>query len=154
MEVKNDAASASAAIANRSPILMSYSLFDTHTHFDVPDFDTRSGTAGACSQSGRGGATDSDWFVQSRFQDLLYTQHFLNQLKGAPQSYLAPGLHPVYIEQHQTAHLADLESLLKTEDCVAVGEIGLDTFLAQHKQPDMFQKQRDFCCTTGIGTAV
>ena len=123
---------------------MSYSLFDTHTHFDVPDFDAdREQLADAAKAVGVERLILIG-FVQSRFQDLLYTQHFLNQLNGAPQSYLAPGLHPFYIEQHQTSHLADLEQLLKTEDCVAVGEIGLDTFLAQHKQPDMFQKQRDF----------
>ena len=123
---------------------MSYSLFDTHTHFDVPDFDADREQLAHAAKAVGVERLILIGFVQSRFQDLLYTQHFLNQLKGAPQSYLAPGLHPVYIEQHQTSHLADLEQLVKTEDCVAVGEIGLDTFLAQHKQPEIFQKQRDF----------
>ncbi|CAB1209498.1 TatD family hydrolase [Acinetobacter bouvetii] len=123
---------------------MSYILFDTHTHFDVPDFDhDREQLAHAAKAVGVERLILIG-FVQSRFQDLLRSQQFLNQLQDVPKSYLAPGLHPFYIEQHQTTHLADLESLLKTEDCVAIGEIGLDTFLQQHKQPNLFQKQQDF----------
>lgn len=123
---------------------MSCSLFDTHTHFDVPDFDAdREQLAHAAKALGVERLILIG-FIQSRFQDLLQSHQFLNQLEDAPQSYLAPGLHPFYIEQHQTSHLADLEQLLKTEDCVAVGEIGLDTFLKQHKQPEIFQKQKDF----------
>ncbi len=45
-----------------------------------------------------------------------------------PTSYLAPGLHPFYIEQHKPEHLSHLEQILQQEDCVAIGEIGLDTF--------------------------
>ena len=123
---------------------MSYPLFDTHTHFDVPDFDhDREQLAHAAKVVGVERLILIG-FVQSRFKDLVQTHHFLNQLQDAPQSYLAPGLHPVYIEQHQASHLADLERILKTEACVAIGEIGLDTFLKQHKQADTFQKQQDF----------
>src|SRR5690606_38100589 len=63
---------------------------------------------------------------------------------NAPKSYLAPGLHPFYIEQHRTEHLFDVEQLLKQHDCVAIGEIGLDTFLKQYKQPELFQKQQQY----------
>ena len=123
---------------------MSYSLFDTHTHFDVPDFDhDREQLAHAAKAVGVERLILIG-FLQSRFKDLLQTQHFLTQLPDAPQSYLAPGLHPFYIEQHQASHLADLERLLTTESCVAIGEIGLDTFLKQHKQADIFQKQQDY----------
>lgn len=65
-------------------------------------------------------------FLHSRFTDLIQTQHFLNQLENAPKSPLAPGLHPFFIDQHET-HLHDLEQILRAK-CVAVGEIGLDTF--------------------------
>ena len=34
--------------------------------------------------------------------------------------------------------------MLKQHDCVAVGEIGLDTFLKQHKRPDAFAKQQHY----------
>lgn len=119
-------------------------LFDTHTHFDVPDFDAdREVLAHAAKQAGVEGLVLIG-FVQQRFQDLIQTQHFLNGLNHAPKSYLAPGLHPFYIEQHLPQHLQDLEQLLQTEDCIAVGEIGLDTFLPQHKQPEALAKQQCF----------
>ena len=123
---------------------MPYPLFDTHTHFDVPDFDQDREQLAHAAKAVGVERLILIGFVQSRFKDLVQTQHFLNQLQDAPKSYLAPGLHPVYIEQHQASHLADLERLLKTEACVAIGEIGLDTFLKQHKQADIFQKQQDF----------
>ena len=123
---------------------MTYSLFDTHTHFDVPDFDAdREQLAYAAKQAGVD-ALVLIGFVQSRFQDLLHTQEFLARLSNAPTSYLAPGLHPFYIEQHCAEHLLDVEKMLKQHDCVAVGEIGLDTFLKQHKQPELFQKQQQY----------
>ena len=53
-------------------------------------------------------------------------------------------MHPFYIEQHQFSDLNRLENLLKTHESVAVGEIGLDTLLKQHKQPEVFQKQQDY----------
>ncbi|MCO8043117.1 TatD family hydrolase [Acinetobacter bohemicus] len=123
---------------------MSYSLFDTHTHFDVPDFDSDREQLAYAAKAMGVERLILIGFVQSRFQDLLHSQRFLNQLRDAPRSYLAPGLHPFYIEQHQSSHLADLEALLSTEDCVAIGEIGLDTFLKQHKQDAIFQKQQHF----------
>jgi TatD DNase family protein len=119
-------------------------LFDTHTHFDVPDFDPdREELAHAAKQAGVERFVLIG-FVQNRFQDLIQTHHFLNSLKNAPISELAPGLHPFYIEQHQEPHLLDLERILQSENCAAIGEIGLDTFLPQHKQPDAVAKQRHF----------
>lgn len=119
-------------------------LFDTHTHFDVSDFDAdRIELAHNAKQVGVQ-ALVLIGFVQQRFQTLLETHRQLNRLKDAPQSFLAPGLHPFYIEQHQVSHLDDLEQLLNTEHCVALGEIGLDTFLKQHKEPTVFARQKQF----------
>lgn len=123
---------------------MSLHLFDTHTHFDVPDFDIdRAQLAHAAKHKGVD-ALILIGFLASRFTDLVQTHHFLQQLEDAPKSYLAPGLHPFYIEQHLPEHLVVLEQLLQTENCVAIGEIGLDTFLKQHKQPEVYQKQQDY----------
>lgn len=123
---------------------MKLKLFDTHTHFDVPDFDPdREHLAYAAKAVGVEHLVLIG-FLQNRFQDLLKTHHFINGLENAPHSHLAPGLHPFYIEQHQAEHLHDLEQLLRVEQCIAIGEIGLDTFLKQHKQPEIFQKQQDF----------
>ena len=119
-------------------------LFDTHTHFDVADFDhDRQHLAVQAKQVGVE-ALVLIGFIESRFDELIQTHQQLQHWENVPQSYLAPGLHPFYIEQHQQAHLQRLEQVLKQHDCVAIGEIGLDTFLKQHKRPDAFAKQQHY----------
>ena len=119
-------------------------LFDTHTHFDVADFDhDRQHLAVQAKQVGVE-ALVLIGFIESRFDELIQTHQQLQDWENVPQSYLAPGLHPFYIEQHQQAHLQRLEQVLKQHDCVAVGEIGLDTFLKQHKRLDAFAKQQHY----------
>ena len=119
-------------------------LFDTHTHFDVEDFDIDREQLAYQAKKKNVEALVLIGFQQQRFEKLLETHDFLNHLSDAPESYLAPGLHPFYIEQHLNQHLDDLEKILQTRTCVAVGEIGLDTFLKQHKQPEVFAKQQHF----------
>ncbi len=53
--------------------------------------------------------------------------------------YPAYGLHPMFIEQHQVAHLQELDEWLEREQPVAVGECGLDFY---HSRVDAaWQKQ-------------
>ena len=119
-------------------------LFDTHTHFDVADFDhDRRHLAEQAKRVGVD-ALVLIGFVESRFNELIHTHQQLHAWENVPCSYLAPGLHPFYIEQHQPEHLQQLEHVLQQHDCVAVGEIGLDTFLKQHKQPELFAKQQHY----------
>lgn len=119
-------------------------LFDTHTHFDVADFDIdRQHLAEQAKQVGVD-ALVLIGFLESRFDELIHTHQQLHAWDKVPSSYLAPGLHPFYIEQHQPEHLQRLEQVLQQHDCVAVGEIGLDTFLKQHKQPELFAKQQHY----------
>lgn len=123
---------------------MTIQLFDTHTHFDVPDFENdRLQLARVAYQNGVAHLVLIG-FVAERFHDLVQCHHNLLQEKDIPQSHLAPGLHPFYIEQHQPQDLSQLEDLLRRQDCVAIGEIGLDTFLKQHKQPELFVKQQQY----------
>lgn len=123
-------------------------LFDTHTHFDVEDFDhDRQQLAfDAYAQGVRGLVLIG--FLQSRFADLQRTaqqmQTWQNQFQHVPTAYLAPGLHPLYIEQHTQQHLLDLEQFLKGNHCVAIGEIGLDYFLPALKTPSSKAKQAEF----------
>ena len=126
---------------------MTWPLFDTHTHFDVPDFDSDREVLAYQAKAVGVERLVLIGFLHERFNDLIDTHYYLNRLVDAPKSYLAPGLHPFYIEQHQAEYLNDLERILKTHDCIAVGEIGLDTFLKQHRQADIFQKQKDFFAT-------
>ena len=117
-------------------------LFDTHTHFDVADFDhDRQHLAEQAKLVGVE-ALVLIGFIESRFNELIQTHQQLKHWENVPQSYLAPGLHPFYIEEHQPPHLQRLEQLLQQQDCIAIGEIGLDTFLKQHKQPELFAKQQ------------
>ncbi len=119
-------------------------LFDTHTHFDVAEFDPDRAELAAQAKAVGVEALILIGFLAERFPDLLQTHLELQQLAVAPRSYLAPGLHPIYIEQHRSAHLLQLEQLLQSQNCVAVGEIGLDTFLPQHKQPESLQQQQHY----------
>lgn len=124
---------------------MSLQLFDTHTHFDVPEFDEdRQILAEQAKQSGVN-ALILIGFLRERFNDLLHTHEWLNnQGNIVPTSHLAPGLHPFYIEQHRPEDLDILEQFLQTHECIAIGEIGLDTFLKQHKVPEVYEKQKDY----------
>ena len=123
---------------------MSIALFDTHTHFDVPDFDQdRLQLAALAKQMGVEHLLLIG-FIAERFQDLIACQTQLQQQPNVPQVHLAPGLHPFYIEQHQPEHVQQLEQFLQQKNCVAIGEIGLDTFLKAHKQPDVFAKQQQY----------
>ena len=53
--------------------------------------------------------------------------------------YPAYGLHPMFIEQHQTAHLGELDEWLDREKPVAVGECGVDFYDSRVDQKWQFQ---------------
>lgn len=119
-------------------------LFDTHTHFDVEDFDVdRQYLAEQSYKVGVKGLILIG-FLANRFQNLLLTQQQLTQWNNVPKSYLAPGLHPFYIDQHQKNDLNQLEQFLKMHSCLAIGEIGLDFFEKQHKTAEIKQQQQDY----------
>lgn len=119
-------------------------LFDTHTHFDVADFDADRYELAVNAKKVGVEALVLIGFIQSRFSALNRIYQEMLQWEDTPTPFLAPGLHPFYIEEHDVQHLYDLEKLLAKASCVAVGEIGLDTFLAQHKIPEVFAKQQHF----------
>lgn len=120
-------------------------LIDTHTHFDVADFDAdRLQLAELAYQRGVK-ALVLIGFLAERFNDMLRVQQQINDAQTAhPQALLAPGLHPFYIQQHTKQHLQQLEQLIKKSAAIAIGEIGLDTFTAEMKQPEVFAKQQEF----------
>lgn len=117
-------------------------LIDTHTHLDFPDFDDDREALLADSRA-RGvsrmvvlGVYQANW---QRVWDLVQRD---------PQLYAAFGLHPVYLDDHQPADLQQLGDWLTRlaghPQLCAVGEIGLDYFLAQldrERQQSLFQAQ-------------
>ncbi|MDC7813123.1 MULTISPECIES: TatD family hydrolase [Pseudomonas] len=117
-------------------------LIDTHTHLDFPDFDDDREALLADSRA-RGvsrmvvlGVYQANW---QRVWDLV---------QRAPQLHAAFGLHPVYLDVHQPADLQQLGDWLTRlaghPQLCAVGEIGLDYFLAQldrERQQSLFEAQ-------------
>lgn len=120
-------------------------LIDTHTHFDVADFEPdRLSVARQAKQNGVQ-ALLLIGFLAERFNTLVYVQQQINQSPiDHPQALLAPGLHPFYIQQHQLDDLQQLEQVIQTHPSVAIGEIGLDTFTTEMKQPEVFARQQQF----------
>jgi len=58
--------------------------------------------------------------------------------------HAAYGLHPMFIEQHQVAHLRELDEWLGREPAVAVGECGIDFYdsrIDEKWQKQLFQEQ-------------
>lgn len=117
-------------------------LIDTHTHLDFPDFDTdRSAVLARSRATGVRemvllGVYQANW---QRLWELALSD---------PALYAAFGMHPVYLRQHQPAHLGELHDLLQRlsghPKLCAVGEIGLDYFLpelAQDAQQTLFEAQ-------------
>jgi len=56
------------------------------------------------------------------------------------------GLHPLYIQQHQIAHLDELEALLAQQDpqCTAIAEIGLERAVESLCTEELWHKQCEF----------
>lgn len=116
---------------------------DTHCHFDIDDF-----------------AADREQVAQQAVDVgveaiavIAYLARLWPQLLDVCQQITSPkllpvlGLHPCYIAEHQPEHLTLLEQHLQHNDCIAVGEIGLDTFVPEIKDADLYQKQQDFFAT-------
>ena len=117
-------------------------LIDTHTHLDFPDFDTdRAELLARCCGLGVErlvvlGVHQANW---QRVWDLVQAEDSL---------YAAFGLHPVYLDEHQPAHLSELRDWLARyaghPKLCAVGEFGLDYFLEQldrDRQQQLFEAQ-------------
>ena len=95
-------------------------LIDTHTHFDVPEFNSDRLTLAQQAHASGVQALLLIGFVASRFDELIATQQQINSSPQLhPQALLAPGLHPFYIQQHMQDHLLQLEGILKTRPTVA-----------------------------------
>ncbi len=117
-------------------------LIDTHCHIDVEAFDTdRDEVLKECQKVGVTrivvpGIEVETWGRLGKMCD---------ELTGL---YPAYGLHPVYVDQHADDDLVVLETLLKTNNPIAVGEIGLDflfkkdlTELDKEHQQSLFESQ-------------
>ena len=108
-------------------------LVDSHSHFDVDAFDVdrnealaRARTVGVVAQIVP--AIDAEGWP--RLQEVCAAD---------PSLHAAYGLHPVYLASHRPQHLDELRERLIRDECVAVGEIGLDYFVDQLDQDQQQQ---------------
>lgn len=116
-------------------------FFDTHTHLDFEAFDAdRLQVAQNAHKNGVGHLLISG-YVARYFNRITQMSNQLNKT-APPKIHTALGLHPAYIDHHQDSDLQTLEQYLQHESCIAVGEIGMDTFEKQHKSAVMLEAQK------------
>lgn len=113
-------------------------LIDSHCHLDVADFAAdRDEVLARCVAGGVGAII----VPGVRMAD------FAGQRAVCGQSVLlhaAYGLHPVYLDAHRAGDVAALGDWLQREKPLAVGEIGLDYFVAaldRARQQRLFEQQ-------------
>lgn len=98
-------------------------LIDSHSHIDFPDFDTD--LINVLKDA-------SDVGVDHIIISATTAQRWSlikNMTKTRPSCHPAYGLHPMFMEDHQTKHLYDLKGWIENEKPIAIGEIGLDYFI-------------------------
>jgi len=113
-------------------------LIDSHCHLDDDRFDER--RAEVVAAAAEVGVT--------RMIVPATTANRWEKLKSVCAHhdglYAAYGLHPMFVEQHQAAHLRELDEWLEHESALAVGECGLDFFdtrVDEKWQKQLFQEQ-------------
>ncbi|RMH94872.1 TatD family deoxyribonuclease [Lysobacter pythonis] len=101
-------------------------LVDSHSHFDVDAF-------GADRAEALARAREAGIVAQVLPATAAAGWPRLTEVRAAyPGLYAAYGLHPVYLPEHRPAHLRQLRELLAgATPRVAIGEIGLDYFMAE-----------------------
>lgn len=113
-------------------------LIDSHSHLDVEDFDQdRDAVVHRARDAG----------VSHQVVPAI-AQFSWNRLAAICRHYSglypAYGLHPLYLQQHQPAHLGELDNIIERERPVAVGECGLDHHIESldpSTQLDYFEAQ-------------
>jgi TatD DNase family protein len=113
-------------------------LIDTHCHLDVADFDADRGEVLARTR-----ASGVRRLVIPAV-DAAHWEPLLALCRQEPGLYPALGLHPVYLERHRREDVQALEAAVAQHRPVAVGEIGLDFFVAgldRARQQRLFEAQ-------------
>ncbi len=98
-------------------------LVDSHSHFDVAEFDGDRADAHARALAA-GVARQIVPAIDAAGWPKL--KQVCAQFSGLRPAY---GLHPMYLASHRAEHLKDLRAWIELERPVAVGECGLDYFV-------------------------
>jgi TatD DNase family protein len=115
-------------------------LVDTHCHLDVEEFDADRDAVIARAQT----AGVRQMVIPA--VDAAHWDGLLALCHRRPGLYPALGMHPVYLPRHRREHLHALAAALTAERPVAVGEIGLDFYIAdadREAQRALFAAQLD-----------
>lgn len=123
-------------------------LIDTHTHFDVSEFDDDREMLSCNAYQNGVRHLILIGFLAKYFSQMVNCQNQMQAWRQAgklsPAPHLAFGLHPVYIANHEDNDVAILETFIQTYSPIAIGEIGLDTFTDDLKIASVLKRQRDF----------
>jgi TatD DNase family protein len=111
------------------------SLIDTHCHLDAAEFDAdRAAVAAAAAAAG----------VTCLVIPAIERANFgavASLCREYPACAPAYGIHPLYVDAARDEDLAALDAWLGREDCLAVGEIGLDDYVPER---DAARQERYF----------
>ena len=113
-------------------------IIDTHCHLDVTDFDfDREQVLKHCHMAG------ISKIIIPAIESKTWSG-LLELCQSGEGLYPALGLHPVFIDNHQTDDIKRLEKLVEQVSPLAIGEIGLDFYLKdldKNKQLELFEQQ-------------
>lgn len=113
-------------------------LFDTHCHLDVEEFDADRAEVLAAARAAGVSRIAIPAIHRGNWQRVRAL------CASAEGLYPGLGLHPVYLARHREEDLAALEQELADSPPIAVGEIGLDFFVAdldRSQQIHFFERQ-------------
>lgn len=103
--------------------LIKMRFIDSHSHLDFPEFDSN---REAIIERARKAGLEKI-IVSATIADRW---HLITELENRyPIIASAYGLHPMFMDKHLNEHLELLQTIIKKQKPVAVGEIGLDYFI-------------------------
>lgn len=114
-------------------------FIDSHSHIDFSEFDyDRKFIIESAKKEGV-----SDIIVSSTTASrwVNVKQACKISLKESAKCHPAYGMHPMFMQAHNSNHLDDLKQLLENENAIAVGEIGLDYFISEANEDDNKEAQ-------------
>jgi len=100
-----------------------HELFDSHSHFDAPEFDGDRVAALARAQAAG--------VIQQLVPAVTFASWpaLRDTCALSPGLHAAYGLHPMFLDQHAPEHLDALPDWIEREQPRAIGECGLDFFV-------------------------
>jgi TatD DNase family protein len=122
-------------------------LVDTHCHLDAAEFDADRDAVAARAAASGVGCMVVPAVERANFAAVASVS------RDYPACVPAYGIHPLYVDRAQAQDLLALREVLGRGDAVAVGEIGLDFYVAERdeaRQREYFASQLDIAAEFGL----